>query len=54
MQHGKEKAARGPQSSLSVSKGELQERRGQTLSGSAVAEEGEMASSSKRADIGWI
>jgi len=43
---------RRKRSFLSVSKGELQERRGRTLAGSVVTEQGEMASSSGRADLG--
>jgi len=56
VQHGEGKAVGRPESGLSVSKGEQQERRGQTdaLAGSVVTGQGEMASSLKRGDLGWI
>ena len=39
-----------PCSGLSVSRGELQERRGHSLAGSVVIEQGEMVSNLKRGD----
>ena len=51
VQHGEEKALRGPESGISISKGVLQERMEQTLQ---QIEQRGMASSSKRKDLGWI
>ena len=42
MQPGEEKALRRPESGLSVSKGGLQEGRGQTSAASVVKEQGEL------------
>ena len=54
VQPGEEKAARLHDSGLLIPKGELQERRGDSLVGSVVIEQGEVASSLKRVDLGWI